>query len=155
MDFQNLLTPASFTLFSTAQISQCVLLRNNGVGKGKSEESGSMMQSCPWLGFSAHFPSINEVQYFEQVTRRGYFYQTLGSPVSKQSIPPVHLWKKVFLKLLKLGIFWIFWEKGAGFPSALSFCCWWNFGKRWIRDRWNCRDLHIPGSFLWGPKVPS
>lgn len=83
MDFQNLLTLASFVLYCTAQISQCILLRNNGLEKGNSEVSASMMQSCCCLGSSVHFLGINEVQYFEQFTGRGYFCQTLVFPVSK------------------------------------------------------------------------
>lgn len=121
MDFQNPLTPAAFVLYCIAQISQCALLENNGVEKGSSEVSGSMMQSCSCLGFSAHFLRINEVQYFEQVTRRGYFSQTLVFPVSKTIHTNWPRLERAFSKThwlsLKLTvILWI--SVGAGNPSA-------------------------------------
>lgn len=145
MDFQNPLTPAAFVLYCIAQISQCALLENNGVEKGSSEVSGSMMQSCSCLGFSAHFLRINEVQYFEQVTRRGYFSQTLVFPVSKTIHTNWPRLERAFSKthchtLNLCGSREPFCCQGRGSHNkqllwrAVSGC-WWNSARRWIRDR--------------------
>lgn len=51
--------------------------------KGSNEVSASMMQVCYCRWFSVNLLRMNEVQNFDQVSRKGNFTQALLFPVSE------------------------------------------------------------------------